>query len=87
MDALDGLVRLARRARQEQTPVFGVAEKVRLRIRSERPQPVTLIPISLFGGLSAVAASIIVSLAFELWKFMSSPVMEILAPLPEIHLW
>lgn len=87
MDALDGLVRLARRARQEQTPVFGVAEKVQLRLLSERPQPVTLIPIGLFSGLSAVAASVIVSLAFELWKYMSSPVMEILAPLPEIRLW
>ncbi len=87
MDALDGLVRLARWARQEQTPVFGVAEKVQLRLRSERAQRITLIPLGLFGGLSAVAASVIVSLAFEMWKYMNSPVMELLAPLPEIRLW
>ena len=36
MDALEGLAKLARRAREEPTPVFGVSEAVRLRILSER---------------------------------------------------
>ncbi len=87
MDALDGLDKLARRAREESTPVFGVAEKVRLRIRAERPQVVTLIPLELIGGLSAVAASIILFLAVQFWQYMNSPVMELVAPLPEMRLW
>ena len=87
MDALDALAKLARKAREEPTPVFGVADNVRLRIRSERPQSVTLIPLGLFGGLSAVAASIVLSLAVEFWTYMNSPVMELVAPLPEIRLW
>jgi hypothetical protein len=87
MDALDGLDRLARRARAEPTPVFGVADKVRLRIRAKRPQAVTLIPLELIGGLSAVAASIILFLAVQFWQYMNSPVMELVAPLPEIRLW
>jgi hypothetical protein len=87
MDVLEGLVRLARKAREEQAPVFGVAEKVRLRIRSEQQQAVTLIPLGLFGGLSAAAASVILFMAVQFWQYMNSPVMELVAPLPEIRLW
>ena len=87
MDALEGLAKLARRAREESTPVFGVSEAVRLRILSERTETVTLIPLGLFGGLSALAASVIMILALQFWNYMTSPVMELVAPLPEIRLW
>jgi hypothetical protein len=87
MDALEGLVRLARRAREEPTPVFGVADAVRLRILSERPQAITLIPLGLFGGLSALAASVILALAVQFWNYMTSPIMELVVPLREIRLW
>ena len=89
MDALEGLAKLARRAREETTPVFGVSEAVRLRILSERAETgsVTLIPLGLFGGLSALAASVIMVLALQFWNYMTSPVMELVAPLPEIRLW
>ena len=88
MDALEGLEKLARKAREEPTPVFGVADAVRLRILSESPQSVvTLIPLGLFGGLSALAASVIMALAVQFWSYMSSPIMELVAPLPEIRLW
>ena len=87
MDTLEGLEKLVRKARQEETPVFGVAEHVQCRIRSQRPQAITLVPLEVFGGLSAVAASVVVSMAVELWKYMSNPVMELLAPLPEMPLW
>jgi len=87
MDTLEGLDRLARRAREEQTPVFGVAQAVRLRIQSEGRSSVTLIPLEVFGGLSAVAASIILFLAVQLWQYMNSPLRELVAPLPEIRLW
>ena len=89
MDALEGLAKLARRAREESTPVFGVSEAVRLRILSEgqSPQSITLIPLGLIGGLSALAASITVALAIQLWSYMNNPVMELLTPLQEIQLW
>jgi hypothetical protein len=87
MDVLESLARLAQRAREEPTPVFGVADKVRLRIRSESAPPATLIPLELFGGLSAVAAAVIVALAVQLWSYMNNPVMELLTPLREIRLW
>jgi hypothetical protein len=87
MDALEGLAKLARRACEESTPVFGVSEAVRLRILSERTETVTLIPLGLFGGLSALAASVIMVLAIQFWNYMTSPVMELVAPLPEIRLW
>jgi len=87
MDALEGLAKLARKAREEPTPVFGVTEAVRLRILSESPQSVTLIPLGLFGGLSALAASVTLALAIQFWQYMSSPIMELVAPLPEIRLW
>jgi hypothetical protein len=87
MDALEGLAKLARRAREETTPVFGVSEAVRLRILSEGTETVTLIPLGLFGGLSALAASVIMVLAIQFWNYMTSPVMELVVPLREIRLW
>ena len=87
MDTLEGLAKLARRAREEQTPVFGVAQMVRLRIRSEGRTSVTLTPLGPFGGLSAAAASILLFLAVQLWQYMNSPLRELIAPLPEIRLW
>ena len=87
MDALEGLAKLARKAREEPTPVFGVAEAVRLRIQSESPETVTLIPLGLFGGLSALAASVTLALAVQFWSYVTSPIMELVAPLPEIRLW
>ena len=89
MDALEGLVQLARKARAESAPVFGVSEAVRLRILSEgqSPESITLIPLGLIGGLSALAASITLALAVQFWSYMTSPVMELMAPLPEIRLW
>jgi len=87
MDALEGLAKLARRAREESTPVFGVSDAVWLRLLSEKPQAITLIPLGLFGGLSALAASVILALAVQFWNYMSSPIMELVAPLPEIRLW
>lgn len=87
MDVLEALAKLALKAREEPVPVFNVADQVRLRIRSEKPDSVTLIPLGLFGGLSAVAASITLFLALEFWKYMSSPIMDLVAPLPEIRLW
>jgi len=87
MDALEGLEKLARKACEEPMPVFGVVEAVRLRIQSEIPESVTLIPLGLFGGLSALAASVTMALAVQFWSYMTSPVMELVAPLPEIRLW
>jgi hypothetical protein len=87
MDTLEGLAKLVRKACEEPTPVFGVAEVVRLRILSESPQSITLIPLGLFGGLSALAASVTLALAVQFWNYMSSPIMELVAPLPEIRLW
>lgn len=88
MDALEGLARLARKAREEPTPVFGISDAVRLRIQSESPEEsVTLIPLGLFGGLSALAASVTLALAVQFWNYMTSPAMELVAPLREIQLW
>jgi len=87
MDTLRGLAKLARIAREEQTPVFGVAEMVRLRIQSEGRPSVTLIPLGLFGGLSAAAASILLFMAVQFWQYINSPFMQLVAPLPEIRLW
>ena len=87
MDALEGLEKLARKAREEPTPVFGVSDAVRLRTLSESPPSVTLIPLGLFGGLSALAASVILALAVQFWNYMTSPVMELVVPLREIRLW
>jgi len=87
MDTLKGIEKLAQKAREERTPVFGVAEKVLLQICSESKQTVGFMVFNLFAGLSAAAASIILLLAINTWTYLSNPMMEFLAPLQEAPLW
>ena len=87
MDTLEGIEKLAQKAREEETPVFGVTEKVLLKIMSASELKVGFMAFELFAGLSAVAASIILFLAIHTWTYLSNPVMEFLSPLQEFPLW
>jgi len=87
MDTLEGIKKLAQKALEEKTPVFGVTEKVLLKIMSAREPKVGFIAFELFAGLSAVAASIILLLAVNAWTYLSNPMMEFLSPLQEVPLW
>lgn len=87
MDTLEGIEKLAQKAREERAPVSGVTEKVLLQITSARVQTVGFMAFDLFAGLSAAAASIILLLAINTWTYLSNPIMEFLAPLQEVPLW
>jgi len=54
---------------------------------SVRRLTVADIPLGLIGGLSALAASIVMALVIQFWNDMTSPIMQVVAPLAEIRLW
>jgi len=87
MDTLKAIEKLAQRAREEKMPVFDVADSVWLRIRPQAAPAISFRSFGLFAGVAAVAASIVLFLAVDFWLSMTSPIMEIFAPLQETPLW
>ena len=74
MDALEGLAKLCVERVKKRCPCSGYRRPCGS-TPSERTETVTLIPLGLFGGLSALAASVIMVLALQFWNYMTSPVM------------
>lgn len=87
MDALDGIKKLARQAREEETPQFDVANQVLRHIRAEETETFSFTVFELFATASAVAASVIGYFSIGAWRFIASPLMQFFAPLQEISLW
>jgi len=87
MDTLGGINKLARHAREEQTPRFDVADQVLQQIRAEETETFSFIVFELFATASAVVASVIGYFSIGAWKFIASPLMQFFAPLQEIRLW
>jgi hypothetical protein len=87
VDTLKGIDRLAHQARKERIPGFDVADQVLQRIRSEETEAYTFMPFDLFAGVSAVAAAVVSFFSIGAWKFITSPLMDLFAPLQEVRLW
>jgi hypothetical protein len=87
MDALEGIEKLARQAREEETPRFDVANQVLKQIKAEETETFSFTVFELFATASAVAASVIGYFSIGAWKFIASPLMQFFAPLQEIRLW
>ncbi|MHC4221918.1 MAG: hypothetical protein ACYST9_05810 [Planctomycetota bacterium] len=85
MDTLKAIEKLAQLARNEKTHVFDVSSQVLMRITET--EPIRVVPLSVFAGLSAVAASIALFAAVKYWIYMSNPIMELFTPLQEVALW
>jgi hypothetical protein len=87
MDTLEGIEKLARQAREEETPQFGIANQVLHQIRSEEIETFDFTVFDLFATASAVAASVVGYFSIGAWKFIASPLMQFFTPLQEIRLW
>jgi hypothetical protein len=87
MDTLEGIEKLARRAREEKTPDFDVADQVMQQIRTEETESFSFTVFDLFATASAVAASVVGYFSLGAWKFIASPLMQFFTPLQEIRLW
>ena len=87
MDTLDGIDKLARQAREEQTPNFDVADRVLKKINSEEMETFSFTVFDLFATASAVVASVVGYFSIGAWRFIASPLMRFFAPLQEVRLW
>lgn len=87
MDALEGIEKLARQAREEETPRFDVADQVLQQIRAEETETFSFTVFDLFATASAVVASVVGYFSIGAWKFIASPLMQFFTPLQEIRLW
>jgi hypothetical protein len=85
MDTLKKLDQLFALARQGETPVFSVSDRV-IADLGQCDVP-SLVPLSVFAGVSAVAAAVLLLLAVNAWNYLNSPLAELLTPLQETPLW
>ncbi len=89
MDTMKSIERLAQLARQEEPPEISVSSAVMAHIRTfrySRPA-IDVMPVSWVAGLSAVAASIILFLAFYAFQSIHDPYMNFFAPIQVTWLW
>lgn len=79
--------RLANKARNEVMPQLDVSNQVMTRISLlERNQP-SLVPLELFAGLTAAAASIITFFSIQAWQSIVNPLYQLFAPYQGVALW
>lgn len=85
MDTLKRIERLFAQARQGETPVFHVSDRVLQDLATLTPP--RLMPLSVFAGVSAAAAVVMFLLSVQAWDYLNSPLAELLTPLQETPLW
>lgn len=85
MDTLKRIERLFAQARQGETPMFYVSDGVLQDLAVLTPP--RLIPLSVFAGVSAAAAVVMLLLSVQAWNYLNSPLTELLMPLQETPLW
>ena len=72
MDTLKGIEKLAKQARQEQTPSFGISDKVMQQITSEELETFSFTVFELFATASAVVASVVGYFSIGAWRLIAS---------------
>jgi len=87
MDTLKAIENLAKKAQEEKTPAFDVAERVLLRIRTEEEGSFGFVAFDVFASLSAVAASVVAYFSIGVLRSLTSPLMQFITPLQEVRLW
>ncbi len=87
MDTLDGIEKLARKARKKRVPVFDISNQVITQIRLREVQNVSFFPFDLFAIATAAAASIAVFIGINAWTHMTNPMTALLTPLTDAPLW
>jgi len=89
MDAFRLIDKLFAAAAGETFAEVDVSRKVMRIIRTgDEVRPVlTVVPLSVFAGLSAVAASIVLFMAIQAWTAMSHPMAELFSPAQVSWIW
>jgi len=86
MDTLEAIEKLVCQARMEAAPTVDVSFRVLQRIAMDQA-PARILPFTLFAGLSAAAAVIVLFLAVNSWTYLTSPMMDLFAPLQGAAIW
>ena len=75
------------KAKLEEIPEIDVTHKVLMRIQTRRDIVTSIKPMGIFAGISAIAASIILICSINSYKYLTSPIMDLFAPLQSVSLY
>jgi len=78
---LEKLAWLGSRAHAEAVPRLDVSGRVLARLCRQAERPPLVLPFLVLTGLSAVAASIVLAIAFEGWSALGDPLAGLINPL------
>ncbi|MCE5341422.1 MAG: hypothetical protein LLF92_09910 [Planctomycetaceae bacterium] len=88
MDKIINIIeKLADKAKNEVAPQFYVADDVMTRIALMQRSRPGLLPLELFAGFTAVAASIMLFLSLEAIQNILNPMAQLLTPYQGASLW
>ncbi len=87
MDSLKIIEKLAGIARREPAPKLDVSADVLRRITEIPSESVSLLPLDIFAGVSAFAASVIAFFSTGGWYYIMDPLSRLFVPIGEIPLW
>lgn len=85
MDIIRKIEHLAQQALREQAPAFHVADRVMTEVQSAPAEDI--IVLGWFGGLSVLAASIVLVISLQSWQVLVHPLFQMMIPLQDINLW
>jgi hypothetical protein len=87
MDTIKIIEKLAKIAQKEPTPQFNVSNKVMAQISILQQEKFGLLPLELFAGITAVAASIVTFFSIQAWHYLVNPLMQLFVPYQGVALW
>jgi hypothetical protein len=87
MDALKFIEKLAEKARKEASPISDVSQMVMLEIDALQRDKTGLLPLELFAGITAIAASIVTFFSIQAWQYIVNPLMQLFVPYQGVSLW
>jgi hypothetical protein len=87
MDTMKIIEKLAQTAQNETAPQYNVSAEVMLRINNLRQEKVALLPLELFAGITALAASIVTFFSIQAWQSIVDPLIQLFVPFQGVPLW
>ncbi|MDD5133943.1 MAG: hypothetical protein PHP01_00855 [Phycisphaerae bacterium] len=87
MDAMKFIEKLAQKAQGQTVPKYNVSAEVMLRIDNLQQEKVTLLPLELFAGITALAASIVTFFSVQAWRCIVDPLIQLFTPFQGVPLW
>ncbi|MEN6386882.1 MAG: hypothetical protein ABFD79_17010 [Phycisphaerales bacterium] len=88
MDKIMNIIdKLAVKAHDEVLPQFSIADDVMTRIGLMKRNGQGLLPLELFAGVTAVAATIVLFFSLQALQTLLNPMYQLLAPNQGVTLW